>query len=147
MQIYIESMQIDAQIIGNLDCMLSFSKVAVENHYVRPVIEESKELVIKGGRHPVIEKNLPIGENYIPNDVALQGGSGSLPTGEGGGRGSSPQIIIITGPNMAGKSALLRQTALIVLMAQIGCYVPAESAKIGIVDKIFTRVGASDNGT
>ena len=134
MQIYIESMQIDAQIIGNLDCMLSFSKVAVENHYVRPVIEESKELVIKGGRHPVIEKNLPIGENYIPNDVALQGGSGSLPTGEGGGRGSSPQIIIITGPNMAGKSALLRQTALIVLMAQIGCYVPAESAKIGIVD-------------
>ena len=145
MQIYIESMQIDAQIIGNLDCMLSFSKVAVENHYVRPVIEESKELVIKGGRHPVIEKNLPIGENYIPNDVALQGGSGSLPTGEGGGRGSSPQIIIITGPNMAGKSALLRQTALIVLMAQIGCYVPAESAKIGIVDKIFTRVGASDN--
>ena len=159
MQTSIEAMQIDAQIVGNLDCMLSFSKVAVENHYVRPVIEDSKELVIKGGRHPVIEKNLPIGESYIPNDVALQGGgpfksplkgdleggSGSLPTGEGGGRGPSPQIIIITGPNMAGKSALLRQTALIVLMAQIGCYVPAESAKIGIVDKIFTRVGASDN--
>ena len=145
MQTSIEAMQIDAQIVGNLDCMLSFSKVAVENHYVRPVIEDSKELVIKGGRHPVIEKNLSIGESYIPNDVALLGGSGSLPTGEGGGRGPFPQIIIITGPNMAGKSALLRQTALIVLMAQIGCYVPAESAKIGIVDKIFTRVGASDN--
>jgi DNA mismatch repair protein MutS len=159
MQTSIEAMQTDAQIIGNLDCMLSFSKVAVENHYVRPVIEESKELVIKGGRHPVIEKNLPIGEGYIPNDVALlgggpskfplkgdlEGGSGSLPLRESGERGSSPQIIIITGPNMAGKSALLRQTALIVLMAQIGCYVPAESAKIGIVDKIFTRVGASDN--
>lgn len=136
MQTSIEAMQIDAQIVGNLDCMLSFSKVAVENHYVRPVIEESKELVIKGGRHPVIEKNLPIGESYIPNDVALVGGNSD---------NKSPQIIIITGPNMAGKSALLRQTALIVLMAQIGCYVPAESAKIGIVDKIFTRVGASDN--
>ena len=159
MQTSIEAMQIDAQIVGNLDCMLSFSKVAVENHYVRPVIEDSKELVIKGGRHPVIEKNLPIGESYIPNDVALLGGgpsksplkgdlegeSGSLPLRESGERASSPQIIIITGPNMAGKSALLRQTALIVLMAQIGCYVPAESAKIGIVDKIFTRVGASDN--
>ena len=136
MQTSIEAMQIDAQIVGNLDCMLSFSKVAVENHYVRPVIEDSKELVIKGGRHPVIEKNLPIGESYIPNDVALVGGNSD---------NKSPQIIIITGPNMAGKSALLRQTALIVLMAQIGCYVPAESAKIGIVDKIFTRVGASDN--
>ena len=136
MQTSIEAMQIDAQIVGNLDCMLSFSKVAVENHYVRPVIEESRELVIKGGRHPVIEKNLPIGESYIPNDVALVGGNSD---------NKSPQIIIITGPNMAGKSALLRQTALIVLMAQIGCYVPAESAKIGIVDKIFTRVGASDN--
>ena len=158
MQTSIEAMQIDAQIVGNLDCMLSFSKVAVENRYVRPIIEESKELVIKGGRHPVIEKNLPIGESYIPNDVALMGGgpsksplkgdlegdSGSLPLRESGER-VSPQIIIITGPNMAGKSALLRQTALIVLMAQIGCYVPAESAKIGIVDKIFTRVGASDN--
>ena len=147
MQTSIEAMQIDAQIVGNLDCMLSFSKVAVENHYVRPVIEESKELVIKGGRHPVIEKNLPIGESYIPNDVALVGGGGQNeanhqpPTPNT----QSPQIIIITGPNMAGKSALLRQTALIVLMAQIGCYVPAESAKIGIVDKIFTRVGASDN--
>ena len=158
MQTSIEAMQIDAQIVGNLDCMLSFSKVAVENRYVRPIIEESKELVIKGGRHPVIEKNLPIGESYIPNDVALMGGgpsksplkgdlegdSGSLPLRESGER-VSPQIIVITGPNMAGKSALLRQTALIVLMAQIGCYVPAESAKIGIVDKIFTRVGASDN--
>ena len=143
MQIYIESMQIDAQIIGNLDCMLSFSKVAVENHYVRPVIEESKELVIKGGRHPVIEKNLPIGENYIPNDVALLGGGGPQTSEPQNLKTSKPQIIIITGPNMAGKSALLRQTALIVLMAQIGCYVPAESAKIGIVDKIFTRVGAS----
>ena len=144
MQTSIEAMQIDAQIVGNLDCMLSFSKVAVENHYVRPVIEESKELVIKGGRHPVIEKNLPIGESYIPNDVALLGGGCSV-MGDGGQNKTNhqhpssntqhPQIIIITG----------RQTALIVLMAQIGCYVPAESAKIGIVDKIFTRVGASDN--
>ena len=143
MQTSIEAMQTDAQIIGNLDCMLSFSKVAVENRYVRPVIEENKELVIKGGRHPVIEKNLPIGESYIPNDVSLSGGDSNhqhpSPSTQ------HPQIIIITGPNMAGKSALLRQTALIVLMAQIGCYVPAESAKIGIVDKIFTRVGASDN--
>ena len=136
MQPSIAAMQTDAHIVGNLDCMLSFSKVAVENHYVRPVIEESRELVIKNGRHPVIEKNLPVGESYIPNDVTLLGG---------GGPSKSPQIIIITGPNMAGKSALLRQTALIVLMAQIGCYVPADSAKIGIVDKIFTRVGASDN--
>ena len=143
MQTSIEAMQIDAQIVGNLDCMLSFSKVAVENHYVRPVIEESKELVIKGGRHPVIEKTLPIGESYIPNDVSLSGGDSNHQ--HPSSNTQHPQIIIITGPNMAGKSALLRQTALIVLMAQIGCYVPAESAKIGIVDKIFTRVGASDN--
>ncbi|MDO4960151.1 MAG: DNA mismatch repair protein MutS [Prevotellaceae bacterium] len=148
LQASIESMQIDAQIVGNLDCMLSFSKVAVENHYVRPVIEDSKSLVIKGGRHPVIEKNLPIGEGYVPNDVELAGGCSVI--GDGDHQHPSPntqhpQIIIITGPNMAGKSALLRQTALIVLMAQIGCYVPAESAKIGVVDKIFTRVGASDN--
>ena len=135
-----ELKEYEEKILGAEDRIL-----ALETALYNQLVESMQIYVIKGGRHPVIEKNLPIGESYIPNDVALQGGSGSLPTGEGGGRGSSPQIIIITGPNMAGKSALLRQTALIVLMAQIGCYVPAESAKIGIVDKIFTRVGASDN--
>ena len=142
MQPFISDMQMNAQIIGGLDCLLSFAKVSVENGYIRPVIEDNSVLDIKGGRHPVIERNLPIGENYVPNDVHLQAFSGK---GKEEGTKGTPQIMIITGPNMAGKSALLRQTALIVLMAQMGCYVPAESARIGIVDKIFTRVGASDN--
>lgn len=142
MQPFISDMQVNAQIIGNLDCLLSFAKVSLENNYIRPVIEDSNVLDIKGGRHPVIEKNLPVGESYVPNDVNLEGCTAqNKETGANG----VPQIMIITGPNMAGKSALLRQTALIVLLAQIGCYVPAESARIGIVDKIFTRVGASDN--
>lgn len=110
---------------------LSFAKAAEANKYIRPVVSDSDKIDIKGGRHPVIEKQLPLGEPYIANDVYLDD--------------EKQQIIIITGPNMAGKSALLRQTALITLMAQIGCFVPAESAHIGIVDKIFTRVGASDN--
>lgn len=146
---FIETLQLDAKLIGQMDCLLSFAKTAVEHHYVRPVVDNTSVLDIKKGRHPVIETNLPVGEQYIPNDVLTEGYSGgqskkdSQPReGRGGG---APQIMIITGPNMAGKSALLRQTALIVLMAQIGCYVPAESARIGIVDKIFTRVGASDN--
>ncbi len=142
MQPFISDMQMNAQIIGGLDCLLSFAKVSVENGYIRPVIEDNGELDIKGGRHPVIERNLPIGENYVPNDVQLKAASEK---GKEEGTKGTPQIMIITGPNMAGKSALLRQTALIVLMAQMGCYVPAESARIGIVDKIFTRVGASDN--
>ena len=142
MQPFISDMQMNAQIVGGLDCLLSFAKVSVENGYIRPVIEDNGELDIKGGRHPVIERNLPIGENYVPNDVHLQACSDK---GKEDGTKGTPQIMIITGPNMAGKSALLRQTALIVLMAQMGCYVPAESARIGIVDKIFTRVGASDN--
>ena len=142
MQPFISDMQMNAQIVGGLDCLLSFAKVSVENGYIRPVIEDNGELDIKGGRHPVIERNLPIGENYVPNDVQLKAASEK---GKEDGTKGTPQIMIITGPNMAGKSALLRQTALIVLMAQMGCYVPAESARIGIVDKIFTRVGASDN--
>lgn len=121
----------NAQIVSELDCLLSFASVARENKYIRPVIDESSVLDIKQGRHPVIETQLPIGESYVPNDVYLDT--------------EKQQIIIITGPNMAGKSALLRQTALIVLLAQIGCFVPAEAARIGIVDRIFTRVGASDN--
>ena len=142
MQPFISDMQMDAQMVGNLDCLLSFAKVSLENNYIRPVIEDSSVLDIRGGRHPVIEKYLPVGESYVPNDVKLEAPS----AGDSGKAGdATPQIMIITGPNMAGKSALLRQTALIVLMAQIGCYVPAESARIGIVDKIFTRVGASDN--
>lgn len=128
---YISALQLNATLIAQLDCLLSFSKIAEENKYKRPEVNESEIIDIKEGRHPVIEKQLPIGEPYITNDVFLD-------TGE-------QQVIIITGPNMAGKSALLRQTALIVLMAQIGCFVPVESAKIGYVDKIFTRVGASDN--
>lgn len=128
---YIDTIQTDARIIAYLDCLLSFAKAAKEHNYIRPVIDQSMSFDIKKGRHPVIETNLPVGESYVPNDVFLDT--------------QKQQIIIITGPNMAGKSALLRQTALIVLMAQIGCYVPAESARIGIVDKIFTRVGASDN--
>ena len=128
---YIDTIQTDARIIAYLDCLLSFAKAAKEHNYIRPIIDQSMSFDIKKGRHPVIETNLPVGESYVPNDVFLDT--------------QKQQIIIITGPNMAGKSALLRQTALIVLMAQIGCYVPAESARIGIVDKIFTRVGASDN--
>ncbi len=128
---YIPPIQLNANLIGRLDCLLSFTKVAEANRYIRPDVCDSDVLDIKGGRHPVIEKQLPVGETYIANDVYLDG--------------EKQQIIIITGPNMAGKSALLRQTALITLMAQIGCFVPAESARIGLVDKIFTRVGASDN--
>ena len=128
---FISAIQIDANQIACLDCLLSFATAARENNYIRPVISDDEVLEIRQGRHPVIEKQLPIGEKYIANDVMLDS--------------STQQIIIITGPNMAGKSALLRQTALITLMAQIGSFVPAESAHIGLVDKIFTRVGASDN--
>ena len=128
---FIPAIQINANQIARLDCLLSFAAVARENHYIRPVLSDDDVLDIHQGRHPVIEKQLPIGEKYIANDVLLNS--------------QTQQIIIITGPNMAGKSALLRQTALITLMAQIGCFVPAESAHIGLVDKIFTRVGASDN--
>jgi len=128
---YIPTIQINANVIARADCLLSFAKVAQENKYIRPEIDESEVIDIKAGRHPVIEKQLPPDEPYISNDVFLDN--------------ESQQILIITGPNMAGKSALLRQTALIVIMAQIGSFVPAESAKIGLVDKIFTRVGASDN--
>ena len=128
---FIPQIQINANQIARLDCLLSFANVARENNYIRPVIEDNDVLDIRQGRHPVIEKQLPIGEKYIANDVMLDS--------------TTQQIIIITGPNMAGKSALLRQTALITLLAQIGSFVPAESAHIGLVDKIFTRVGASDN--
>ncbi|NLK92859.1 MAG: DNA mismatch repair protein MutS [Bacteroidales bacterium] len=128
---YISALQLNASLIAELDCLLSFANVAANNSYIPPVITETDVLSIKQGRHPVIEKQLPIGESYIANDVYLDT--------------NTQQIMMITGPNMAGKSALLRQTALIVLMAQIGCFIPAESAEIGIVDKIFTRVGASDN--
>ena len=128
---FIPQIQINANQIARLDCLLSFANVARENRYIRPIIEDNDVLDIRQGRHPVIEKQLPIGEKYIANDVML----GS----------DTQQIIIITGPNMAGKSALLRQTALITLLAQIGSFVPAESAHIGLVDKIFTRVGASEN--
>ena len=131
MQEYIPQIQVNANVLAHLDCLLSFAKVAEENHYVRPVIATDDALDICQGRHPVIETQLPLGEQYVPNDVRLDT--------------ERQQIIIITGPNMAGKSALLRQTALIVLLAQVGCFVPAESARIGLVDKIFTRVGASDN--
>ncbi len=128
---YIPAIQTDSQLIAQLDCLCAFTRVAIENKYNRPVIDESLDIDIKQGRHPVIEQQLPVGECYVPNDIHLSN--------------DGQQIIIITGPNMAGKSALLRQTALITLMAQMGCYVPAESAHIGLVDKIFTRVGASDN--
>ncbi|MGL5772451.1 MAG: DNA mismatch repair protein MutS [Bacteroidales bacterium] len=128
---YISAIQQNANLIARLDCLLSFSKAAIANNYMRPEINDSLIIDIKEGRHPVIEKQLPMGESYVTNDLHLDN--------------DSCQIIMITGPNMAGKSALLRQTALITLMAQIGCYVPASSAKIGLVDKIFTRVGASDN--
>lgn len=128
---YIPSIQVNATQIARLDCLLAFANVAEENRYIRPVIDSSDVLDIKQGRHPVIEKQLPVGEKYVANDVYLDT--------------DTQQIMIITGPNMAGKSALLRQTALITIMAQIGCFVPAESARIGLVDKVFTRVGASDN--
>ncbi|MFY9160923.1 MAG: DNA mismatch repair protein MutS [Paludibacteraceae bacterium] len=128
---YIPAIQINCNILAQLDVLLSFAKVSEENKYICPIVNDSDVLDIKQGRHPVIEQQLPIGEAYVPNDVYLDS--------------EKQQIIIITGPNMAGKSALLRQTALIVLLAQIGCFVPAESATIGVVDKIFTRVGASDN--
>lgn len=128
---YIPAIQVNSNLIAQLDVLMSFACVSEENNYVRPVINDTEVIDIKQGRHPVIEKQLPIGECYIANDLYLDS--------------NSQQIMMITGPNMAGKSALLRQTALIVLMAQIGCFVPAESAAIGVVDKIFTRVGASDN--
>ena len=131
MQPFIPQIQVNANLVAHLDCLLSFMKIALQQHYVRPTVDESDVLDIHQGRHPVIETQLPIGEQYVPNDVKLDT--------------EHQQIMMITGPNMAGKSALLRQTALIVLLAQIGCFVPAECARIGIVDKIFTRVGASDN--
>ena len=130
-QDFIPAIQVNAALLARLDCLLSFAIVAEENRYIRPIIDNSEVIEISQGRHPVIETQLPIDERYVPNDIYLDN--------------ERQQIIIITGPNMAGKSALLRQTALIVLMAQIGCFVPAERAKIGLVDKIFTRVGASDN--
>lgn len=128
---YIQAVQLNAAIVGQLDCLLSFATTAIDYRYCRPEINDSKDIIITGGRHPVIEHQLPLGESYISNDVSLNQ--------------TDQQVIIITGPNMAGKSALLRQTALIVLMAQTGSFVPAEGAQIGYVDKIFTRVGASDN--
>lgn len=131
MQAFIPMIQTDANLIARLDCLLSFARAADDNGYVRPVVEDSDVLDIRQGRHPVIETQLPLGEHYIPNDIYLDT--------------KKQQIMMITGPNMAGKSALLRQSALIVLLAQIGCFVPAERARIGLVDKIFTRVGASDN--
>lgn len=131
MQEFIPQIQIDANLIARLDCLLSFAKTAEEHGYVRPVVDDSDVIDIRQGRHPVIETQLPPGESFVPNDICLDS--------------EKQQIMIITGPNMAGKSALLRQTALIVLMAQTGCFVPAESARVGLVDKVFTRVGASDN--
>ncbi|MDU2113989.1 MAG: DNA mismatch repair protein MutS [Prevotella bivia] len=131
MQEFIPQIQINATLVAHLDCLLSFTRASEEHHYVRPVVDDSEVLDIKQGRHPVIETQLPLGEQYVPNDVLLDN--------------DRQQIMMITGPNMAGKSALLRQTALIVLLAQIGCFVPAERARVGLVDKIFTRVGASDN--
>ncbi|HRI61898.1 MAG TPA: DNA mismatch repair protein MutS, partial [Saprospiraceae bacterium] len=128
---YIQPVQHNAHLIARLDCLLSFAKIAVKNHYTRPDLDDSTLLDIREGRHPVIETQLPVGEAYIPNDVYLDN--------------EAVQIILITGPNMSGKSALLRQTALIVLLAQMGSFVPAQSARIGLVDKVFTRVGASDN--
>lgn len=128
---YISIIQVNAHLVARLDCLLSFSRIAARYHYVRPDIDDSMIIDIRQGRHPVIERHMPVGESYIANDVLLDN--------------EKQQIMMITGPNMAGKSALLRQTALIVLMAHVGCFVPADSAHIGIVDKIFTRVGASDN--
>ncbi|MFW5821428.1 MAG: DNA mismatch repair protein MutS, partial [Bacteroidota bacterium] len=128
---YTTSIQVNASILAHLDCLLSYALIAIQNNYTRPELNYGDKISIKKGRHPVIEKQLPVEEEYVPNDIVLDR--------------DEQQIIILTGPNMSGKSALLRQTALIVLMAQTGSFVPAESAKIGIVDKIFTRVGASDN--
>ena len=128
---FIPPIQLDSSLIARLDCLQSFAVIALENDYVRPVLNDSRTLEVSEGRHPVIEKQLPVGESYVPNDMILDT--------------EDQQIIILTGPNMSGKSALLRQTALIVLMAQTGCFVPAKAANIGMVDKIFTRVGASDN--
>jgi len=128
---YIPPVQLNSTLVGKLDCLQSFALLSAENNYVRPVLDDSRVLDISDGRHPVIEKQLPAGESYVPNDLLLDT--------------EEQQIIILTGPNMSGKSALLRQTALIVLMAQTGCFVPAKAARIGMVDKIFTRVGASDN--
>tara|TARA_B110000285_G_C15128515_1_gene621912 strand:+ start:668 stop:3277 length:2610 start_codon:yes stop_codon:yes gene_type:complete len=128
---FVQIVQENAKIIAEIDCLLSFSVLAIDNNYVRPIMDESTDLEIKNGRHPVIEKQLPIDQTYVANDVVLNR--------------TQQQIIMITGPNMSGKSAILRQTALIVLLAQMGSYVPAQNAKIGVVDKIFTRVGASDN--
>ena len=128
---YVSPVQLNASLVARLDCLHSFAVVSTENSYVRPELDESSILDIKEGRHPVIEKQLPLGESYVPNDLFLDN--------------DDQQIIILTGPNMSGKSALLRQTALIVLLAQTGCFVPAKKARIGLVDKIFTRVGASDN--
>ncbi|MDE6807273.1 MAG: DNA mismatch repair protein MutS, partial [Prevotella sp.] len=130
-QQYIAQIQTNANLLARIDCLLSFAKTAEEHRYIRPIVEDSDVIDIRQGRHPVIETELPMGEQYVPNDIHLDQ--------------ERQQIIIITGPNMAGKSALLRQTALIVLLAQVGCFVPAEAARIGMVDKIFTRVGASDN--
>ncbi len=128
---FVQPVQHNAQLIAQIDCLLSFATLAIDNNYVRPVVDKSTDIEIKNGRHPVIEKQLPIGEEYIANDVVLNR--------------NQQQVIMITGPNMSGKSAILRQTALIVLLAQMGSYVPAQNARIGLVDKIFTRVGASDN--
>jgi len=131
MQDFIPQIQINANLLARIDCLLSFTKTSEDNGYIRPVIDDSEVIDIRQGRHPVIETQLPLGERYVPNDVYLDT--------------EKQQVMMITGPNMAGKSALLRQTALIVLLAQVGCFVPAERANIGLVDKIFTRVGASDN--
>lgn len=131
LSIYIQAIQLNSNIISQIDCLISFASISIQNNYCKPVVDDSRTIDIKEGRHPVIEQELPVGESYISNNVYLDQ--------------EEQQIIIITGPNMAGKSALLRQTALIVLMAQIGCFVPAQAANIGYVDKIFTRVGASDN--
>ena len=128
---YIVPIQLNASLVARLDCLLSFSTIATKYNYVKPEINDSKVLDIKSGRHPVIERQLPVGEEYVANDVYLDD--------------RTQQLMMITGPNMSGKSALLRQTALIVLMGQIGSFVPAKHAKMGLVDKVFTRVGASDN--
>ncbi len=128
---FVPQIQKNAKILAKIDCLTSFASISKKNKYAKPIVNDSKRIDIKAGRHPVIEQKLPIGESYVPNDIFLND--------------ETQQIMVITGPNMAGKSALLRQTALIVLMAQIGCFVPAQAAEIGIVDKVFTRVGASDN--